>query len=421
MQNHLTKHLRCILCGSAHITPYLSLGKMAPANSFVSFKDISKPEKKYPLGLLYCHKCHSSQLTHTIAPATLFAHYAYYSSTSPLLVSHFIDYAHTLKRKFPKLMKQLVVDIGSNDGVLLKPLQKIGAHILGVDPARECSNVAVQSGIPTIQKYFTPALAKQIQKKYGNASIITANNVIAHTPFIHDFIRGIRTLLQSDGVFVFEVKYMGDILEHNEFDIIYHEHVFSYLLHPLYVLLDKHELKIIDVQHMQIHGGSLRVYASHKRAHVTVQPSVQEMLTQEKNKGYLRFSTYRSFAQNPPRIKKKLQTLLRALVKKGNRIAGYGASAKGTTMLQYCELYTDTIAYIVDNASSKIGTYTPATHIPIVDPKELKIHKPDYILLLAWDHKNTIMKKEQWYTQSGGIYIVPVPTPALIKQPSETA
>ncbi len=415
MQDHVTSHTQCILCGSTHTTPYLSLGRMAPANNFVKFSRVIKPQKRYPLGLMYCHVCHSSQLTHTISPKILFAHYAYFSSTSPMLVSHFAKYAKTIKKRFPTLSQHLVVDIGSNDGVLLKPLQRLGAHVLGVDPAKECSNLAIQSGIPTLQTYFTPKVAKQIQKRYGNASIITANNVLAHTPYIHEFIRGVHMLLQQDGIFVFEVKYMGDILEKNEFDIIYHEHVFSYLLHPLVSLLLTHKLKVFDVQHVDIHGGSLRVYAAHSHASMPIQQSVKKLLKEEKVKGYTQISTYKAFAKKPAHVKKALQTLLRTLVKKGKRIAGYGASAKGTTMLQYCNLNTHTIDYIVDSATSKIGTYTPATHIPILDPKELTTRTPDYILLLAWDHKDSILKKERWFAARGGTYILPIPTPTLIK------
>lgn len=415
MKNDVTKHTQCILCGSSHITTYLSLGKMAPANSFVKSKKLAKPEKKYPLGLLYCHSCYCSQLTHTVKPSTLFRNYAYFSSTSPLLVSHFIDYAQMLTRQFPSLSRQLIVDIGSNDGVLLKPLKSLGARVLGIDPAKECSDLAIQSGIPTIQKYFTQRLAKQIQKQHGFASIITANNVIAHTPYIHEIIDGIRTLLQADGIFVFEVKYMGDILEKNEFDIIYHEHVFSYLLHPLVTLLNAHKLKVINVQHVQIHGGSLRVFAAHKNSEFTPNSSVQAMLLQEKKKRYTQLSTYKKFAKQPPRVKKKLQTLLSTLKKNDKRIAGYGASAKGTTMLQYCNLNANSIEYIVDSATSKIGKFTPVTHIPIVDPKELKNRLPDYILLLAWDHQISILKREAWFAKRGGTYILPIPSPTLLR------
>ena len=209
---------------------------------------------------------------------------------------------------------------------------------------------------------------------------------------------------------------MGDILQHNEFDVIYHEHVFSYLLHPLVALLNKHQLKIIDVQHIQIHGGSLRIVACHKDALQNIQPSVQKMLRQEKNKGYTKISTYKTFAKKPAQVKKLLRSLLYKLAKKGKRIAGYGASAKGTTMLQYCDLNTDTIEYIVDNATSKIGTFTPGSHIPILDPKELKERIPDYILLLAWDHKESIIKNEAWFTKNKGVYILPIPSPRLITQ-----
>lgn len=414
MTSLVTKEKKCLLCGSDAITTYLSLGTMVPANSFA--KTITRKERKIPLGISFCHTCFGSQLTHTVDPTILFTHYAYFSSTSPLLVSHFLDYTKTLKRMFPTLTQGFIIDIGSNDGVLLKPLQKLGARILGIDPAKEVSLQAIQLGIPTIQEYFTLPLAQKIREQQGHASIITASNVFAHTKNVHNFIEGVKVLLDPQGIFVFEVKYMADVIEKNEFDVIYHEHVFSFMLHPLMRLFHMHDMKIFAVEKISIHGGSLRIFTSHKNAKFSVRPSVHSILKNEQMSGYTKLETYTKFAKDPPRTKKALHTLLSTLKNKGKRIVGYGASAKGMTLLQYAHIHKNLLEYIVDASPSKIGMYTPGTHIPIVSPDVLKTKKPDYILLLAWDHKATILKKESWFTKTHGMFILPIPYPKIVKE-----
>ncbi len=414
MPTAIKHHTRCIICGSTDIMPYLSLGNMALANSFATKQHLTKPAKKYPLGMTYCHACHLSQLTHTVNPKNLFQTYAYFSSTSPQLVAHFSAYAKDLWRLFPTLARGLVVDVGSNDGILLVPLKKRGSRVLGVDPAKNVAAAAAQAGIHTMTKFFTPTLAQIIINKYGQANIISANNVFAHTPDIHLFMTAVKRLLCPGGIFVFEVKYLGDLIGKNEFDTIYHEHVFSYILHPLVTLLGKYAMQIFDVHHVDTHGGSLRIFASHIPLPFAISPSVSTYLQKEIRAGYTDLTTYTRYAQKPPAVKKKLLALLTSLKQKNKRIAAYGASAKGSTLLQYCGIDTNFIDFVVDTTPYKIGKYMPGTHIPIVDARQWKKHPPDYILLLAWNFSDSIIKREAWFGRRGGKFILPIPAVGVV-------
>lgn len=409
------KSRTCLICKQSRLTPYLSLGRAAPANSYLSKSALKKPEFKAPLNVYFCHTCHLTQLLHIVDRKLIYSQYDYFSSTSPMLVKHFEEYAAEVFKRFPKQTKQLVVDIGSNDGVLLKPFKKIGAKVLGIDPAKNIARIANDAGIETIVQFFTKDLVKELIKKYGKAGIITSNNTLAHTDILHDIFAGVKELLDEKGVFVFEVQYLGDLLKHNEFDNTYHEHICYHAVHPLNYLLQMYHMKIIDIIHTDTHGGGIMVFASHTSSSVPVSKMVEKLLTEEKNQGLHRLSTYRRFALKPPRVKKELVKILKDLKRKGGTIVGYGASAKGTTLLQYCNIGTNLIDYVTDNAPSKQGKYTPGTHIPIVPPSRLKENPPDYIVILAWNYAPHIMNvQEQWFSKQGGKFIIPIPFPTIL-------
>lgn len=409
------KSKKCLICGSFKLTKYLSLGKAAPANSYLTKAQLRKDEFKAPLEVYFCHNCNLAQLLHIVDRRLLYNRYDYFSSTSPMLVKHFEEYANEIFRRFPKQSKQLVIDIGSNDGVLLKPLKILGARVLGIDPAKNIARAANKEGIETIAAFFNKDLAAKIIKKYGRAGIITSNNTLAHTDIIHDVFAGVRNLLESDGVFVFEVQYLADLLIHNEFDNTYHEHICYHSVSPLSYLLKMHGMEVFDIIHTDTHGGGIMVFASHSPSSFRVSKAVKKFLDEEIRLGLNKLSTYKNFAKRPPLVKSKLTKMLKDLKKKGKKITAYGASAKATTLLQYCNIGHDVVSYIVDDAPSKQGKFTPGTHIPIVASETLKIKTPDFIVITAWNYaKNIMEKKESWFKDQGGKFIIPIPEPVII-------
>lgn len=413
MKRVFKKNKNCIIC-KGKITKYLSLGKTALANAYLTKHQLKKPEIKVPLEIYYCPDCHLSQLAHVVDRRILFENYAYFSSTSPQLLSHFDKYAEEVYSRFPVLSQKLVLEIASNDGILLKAFKKRGAKVLGIDPAKNIAKVANKDGINTIPDFFGTKIVPLVLKKYGKAGIITANNVLAHNEELHDIIEGAKQLLDDNGVFVFQAKYLVDLLEKNEFDTVYHEHVSYFAVLPLVKLLKMHDLEIFDIKHVETEGGSIRVYATHTSSNLKKNKSVQDFISKEYEIGINDLKTYYRFAKQPLFIKNKLVGILNNFKKSGKKIAGYGASAKGNTMLQYCKIGPKLLDYITDNAPSKQGKLTPGTKIPIVHPDKLKNDIPDIILILAWNYAPSIMEREAWFKSQGGKFIVPIPEPKII-------
>lgn len=409
------KSNKCLICGSKELTCYLSLGSAAPANSYLTKPQLQQKEFKAPLEVYFCRNCHLAQLLHIVDRSYIYRHYDYFSSTSPMLIKHFEQYATEVFSRFPNQAKQLVVDIGSNDGVLLKPFKKLGAKVLGIDPAKNIAKIANREGIETIADFFSSKKVPNLIKRYGKAGIITSNNTLAHTDALHDIFEGVKELLDDKGVFVFEVQYLADLLTHNEFDNTYHEHICFHAISPLAYLLKMHSMEIIDIIHTDTHGGAVMVFASHTPSPHPISKAVYKFLDNEKKLGLDKLSTYRKFAKRPPLVKKQLTKMLLDLKKKGKKITAYGASAKATTLLQYCNIGPDIIDYITESAPSKIGKYTPGTHIPIVPEDTLRKKTPDYILITAWNYAQHIMeKKEKWFHDAGGKFIIPIPEPKII-------
>lgn len=410
----IQKNNRCLICKSSKLIKYLDLGATALANSYLTKSELKKPEFKAPLEVYYCQNCHLCQLLHIVDRGILFKKYAYFSSTSPQLLEHFEQYAQEVVDRFPIQAKKMVLEIASNDGILLKYFKAKGASVLGVDPAKNVAKAANGQGIKTIPDFFNEKSAIKILKRYGKAGIITANNVLAHTDDVHGIMSGVKLLLDERGIFVFQTKYVKDLLEKNEFDTTYHEHVSYFSLLPLVFLLKKHNMEIFDVKHTGTEGGSLRIYASHSPLFLRVDNSVAEFLKEELMNGLDRTKTYLAYAKRPKMMKEKIIKMLTDFKRQGKKIAGYGASAKGNTLLQYCGIDSKIIDYITDNAPTKQGKYTPGTHIPIVAPAKLKEKTPDCILLLAWNFASSIIEKEKWFLEQGGKFIIPIPEPRII-------
>lgn len=415
MQSTFIKKDTCLICNSKDVTRYLSLGESAFANSYVKKRELHNREPKAPLDVYFCNNCKLVQLLDIVDRGLLFKTYYYFSSTSPVLVNHFESYAKDVVSMFPSQSKKLIIDIGSNDGILLKPFKDLGCDVLGIDPAVNISKQMKKSDIETLWEFFGSSLVPTIQKKYKKPGIICANNVLAHTDMIHDILEGVRLLLDETGIFIFEVQYIRDLLNKNEFDNTYHEHICYYSLMPIIYLLNMHNMSVFDVKHVETHGGSLRVFASLATSKIPVSSSVEEMLNQEKEAGLDTLETYLKFAKIPSQNKNTLRKMLLQLKHKNKKIVGYGAPAKAATLLQYCQIGPEIIDYITDAAPSKQGLFLPGVHIPIVSPSVLSSNTPDYIVVLAWNYAENIIKKESWFRKNGGKFIIPVPTPRILE------
>jgi len=412
----VTKVTTCRICKSGKLSTVLSFGSTPLANSFLSEKDLSDPEPFFPLEVVFCEDCNLLQLSHVVSPDLLFKNYLYVSSTSKVFVEHFEAYAKGVYDQFKLNKKSLIVDIGSNDGILLKPFKELGVKVLGVDPALNIAKEATKKGLRTIPEYFTEKTARKISQTYGRADVITANNVFAHTDDIGGLVKGVKALLKDESVFVVEFPYLGDMLQKNLFDLIYHEHLSYFSIGPLVTFFKNHQMKIFDVKMVSSHGGSARIFVAREGSKHKTSLLVKQILNEEKKLELQKADTFKMFANKIKVNSSKLISLLDEIKKEGKTIAGYGAPAKGNTLLNYFGIGKDTLDYIVDDAPLKLGLYTPGTHIPIESSEKLKLDPPDYILILAWNFAEPIMKKLGDFSMGGGKFIIPVPEPEIITQ-----
>lgn len=401
----------CRLCGSLDLVEVFSFGETPPANAYIAGPEIDKPELYAPLVVNVCNACKLVQLRDVIDPEVLFRNYLYVSGTSPVFVAHFSEYAKTLVERFSLPESAFVVDVGSNDGVLLSHFKREGMKVLGVDPAQNIAEEATKKGIPTIASFFTPETARAIAAEHGRASVITANNVFAHTDDVTGLVESVKVLLAEDGAFVFEVQYLKDLIENNLFDMIYHEHLCYYHLTPLVPFFDKLGLQVFDVEHVSTHGGSIRVYVGWGNVH-PLSENVAHMLERESELNNV--STYHAFAARISVVGEKLRSLIEGFLREGKRIIGYGAPAKATTLCYALGIDGGMLDYIVDDSPMKQGLYMPGTHIPIKPPDAIYIDKPDYCLILAWNFADSIIKNHKKFIDQGGVFIVPVPEPRII-------
>lgn len=415
-KNLFTTRTTCRICGSAKLFKFLSLGETPLADAFVEKENLGKPEAKYPLDVAVCEECGLVMLVNIIDPELLFGdNYAFYTSASPQAVAHFRKYAHEVMERFPELAKKLTVDIAANDGVLLRPLKEMGAKVLGIDPAKNVTPVATASGIPMITDFFTEANAKKMEKEHGKAGLVLANNVLAHIDDVHDFVRGVRLLLDPSGVFIFEAQYFPNLLFKNQFDNVYHEHHSFYALRPLKKLLEANGMKIFDVEEVDTQGGSIRVFAEHTHGPREAKPVVAKMIQAELDAGLDRTETYKNLAIRAEHVKKELIKILSDLKKQGKKIVGYGAPAKGNTLLNFCGIGTQYVDYIIDKTYFKHGKFTPGMHIPVYPIEKIEEDgPPDYYLLLVWNYAQGILKQEEEYVKNGGKFIIPIPEPRIL-------
>lgn len=403
----------CRVCRGETLHKFLSLGAMPLANRFLREDQLSMLEPYYPLDVYYCNTCGLVQLGFTVPPEVLFKDYLYLTGTSEPMKAHFARLAEDLIQRFNLFPGGLVVDVGSNDGTLLKNFQKHNMATLGIEPADNIAEWARSHGIETLNDFFSERVAHKLCAERGQAKVILATNVFAHVHDLEGFLRGVNCLLADDGIFVIEVPYLVDLLTNLEFDTIYHEHLSYFTVHPLVTLFSRFGMGIVDIYRISVHGGSLRIYVQ-KSADSLSSSSVNELLKLETEAKLDSLDTYRGFAEGVAQVRKDLLSLLKALKAQGARITGYGAAAKGNILLNYCKIGTDILDYITDTTPFKQGRYTPGMHIPVFPESRFHETPPDYALLLAWNYADEILQKEEEYRQAGGKFIVPIPKPQLM-------
>lgn len=406
--------MNCRMCGSANLYKFLDLGFTPPADQFRRKDQLKEPDVYYPLDVNVCDDCGLAQLGYVVSPEILYRNdYPYESSTTQTGHRHWAGFASSVVERFGLSPKDLVVDIGSNVGVLLGEFKKNGVRVQGVDPAANIVMLARERGIDTICDFFNRETVEQVVREKGNASIVTGTNVFAHVNDLDGFMKDVKLLLNEQGVFIFEAPYFGNLLKANEYDTIYHEHLSYLSVRPLIPFFGKFSLEVFDIEQVDIHGGSFRVFVGKKSAR-PVSARVGEMIEEEQSSDMYAHDKLDCFARGVEKNKRDLAWLLHSLRHEGKRIVGVSAPAKGMTLLNYCGIDRQILDFVTEKSALKIGRYTPGTHIPVLPDSALLEQKPDYALLLAWNFAEEIMRNLEAYRKNGGKFIVPIPTPTIV-------
>ena len=402
---------KCRACDNELREPFLSLGNSPLSNAFLSEDDLKRVEHYYPLDVYICEKCFLVQLEEFETPKDIFSStYAYFSSYSESWLQHCKDYTQMMVSRFGFNNNSFVVEIASNDGYLLQYFKQHHIPVLGIEPAANVAEAAEKIGIPTDVAFFDTPYAKKMREDGKLADLIIGNNVLAHNPNLNDFVEGLEIALKPDGVITMEFPHLLRLMDENQFDTMYHEHFSYFSFHAVQNLFASHNLVIFDVEEIPTHGGSLRIYGKHKNDKTKkVTHRVGDLLEKEKSYGLLDLKTYYGFGKKVEATKRKLLQFLIQAKNEGKKIVGYGAPAKGNTLLNYCGIRTDFLDYTVDRSPHKQNKYLPGTHIPIKHPDKIKEDKPDYVLILPWNIKDEIMEQLSFIREWGGKFAVPIP------------
>jgi SAM-dependent methyltransferase len=399
----------CRSCGAGNLSLILSLGHTPLANALLTAAQLDQPEDTFPLDLTLCNACTLVQITETVPPEKLFRHYFYLSSFSDTMLRHARQIAHSLISGRSLGPDSLVVEVASNDGYLLQYYKEEGVPVLGIEPAENIARIAEEKGIPTRCDFFGAELAEKLAIEGRYADVIHANNVLAHVADLNGVVAGFARLLRPSGILVVEVPYVKEMIDRCEFDTIYHEHLSYFSLTALDLLFRRHGLFIHEVEQLALHGGTLRVFAGTFDVDFQSGGTVPRLLAREAGWGVSAISSYQSFAANVERLRESLTSLLHRLKAEGRRIAVYGASAKGSTLLNYFGLGHEVFDFVVDRSTVKQGLYTPGTHLPIYAPEKLLAEMPEYVLLLTWNFADEVLAQQAEYRAAGGRFIIPIP------------
>lgn len=404
----------CRACGEKSLRLFLPLGNQPLANSFMKSSEEFTDELFFPLDTVFCENCSLVQIPDVVDPEVLFRHYLYVTGTSDTIAQHNRAYAQSVTEMLWLTKNDLVIEVASNDGSLLRCFQDFGVKTLGVDPATNVAAMARANGVETINEFFNYDTAKQIRAERGPARAVIGNNVLAHVDDTQGFLRGCKEVIGEDGLVIIEMPYLGDLLNRTEYDTIYHEHLCYFSVNSLMRLCESAGLRIARMDHVPIHGGSLRMHAGHAEVHGNHSSQVLAWADEEKSKGFTSYDRYEQLARSVERSRDTLVDLLKRLKAEGKTVAGYGAAAKGNTLLNYCQITTELLPYVVDKNHLKLGMLTPGMHIPVLPVSTLLEEQPDYLLILAWNFAEEIMRQQSEYKARGGKFIIPIPEATVV-------
>jgi len=400
----------CRFCGNKLNHDFINLGLSPLSNSFLKKEELNKNEKYYPLDVKICEKCYLVQLAEYENPKNIFQNYAYFSSYSKSWLEHAKNFVQQSTNRLQLTKKSLVIEIASNDGYLLQYFQEKKINILGIEPATNVADTAIQKGIPTLKKFFGREIAIELFNEKKQADLIIANNVLAHVPDLNDFILGLKILLKPTGVITIEVPHLMKLIQENQFDTIYHEHFSYFSLLTLQKIFKFHDLKIVDVEELSTHGGSLRIFiAHHENQTQYIQKTVEELIKKEIEFGINNIECLKKFSKKVNEIRINICEFFEKIKQSNKKIIGYGAPAKANTLLNFCSIGTNFINFTVDANPHKQGLFLPGTHIPIKNPESIKNFKPDFVIILPWNLKDEITKQFEYIKSWGGKFVILIP------------
>lgn len=414
LKSTVTRRDRCRLCGDPHLELVLPITASPIADAYVPRERLGEAQDTYPLDLYLCGDCGHVQNVDVVNPEILFRDYSYVTSSSLGLIEHYRHYVDDVAARFDLKPGSLVLEIGSNDGSLLGFFKTKGLKVLGIDPARRIAEAATAHGIPTRPEFFGAMLAEELRTEYGPAAVVAANNVFAHADDLEDVVAGIRRMLDDDGVFIFEVSYLPDILDRFLFDTIYHEHVSYHSIVPLVRFFERLGMNLFDVQRIASKGGSIRGFAQRvPEGRRVIAPSVRELVVEEERRHFAAPAVFREFGAAIARRKADLAVIVDDALARGKTVAGYGASTTVTTLMWHFDL-TEKLEFLADDNPLKQGLYAPKCHLAVLPSQELYVRRPDYVVILAWNYATPIMQRHRRYIEEGGIFVIPLPDLQLV-------